>query len=381
MEGDVGMPAGYVITLVVTALFTAVALAPPTRPRPVATAAYLLGMVVNEVPHLAVGIPLAVATATAVGAGDLGPDLVSGVLLAAAGVVALGIGLLAARGTRAHAAVASGLRAAGVTAPEPSLGWAWRTALTPLPVRPRSVVRVEDLAYGEHRRQRLDVYHRRDRPAGGPVLVYLHGGGYYSGSKHHEGRALLHRLAARGWVCISATYRLRPHAGFEEHLADARAALAWARDHAAEHGGDPSTVVLAGSSAGAHLTALCALDPDVRPSAAICLYGYYGRYYGRGPDEAVTSTPFALPGAGAPPFLVAHGDRDTWTPVTGARDLCAKLREESDAPVAGLVLPGGQHGFDLLRSWRGSAVVDGVEAFLAEVLVTAPERSPRPGRR
>jgi acetyl esterase/lipase len=360
------MPVGYLLTLLVTAFFTAVALVPPSRPRPVAMAAYVLSMVVNEVPHLAVGIPLGIATVTAVAAGDLGPDPVSAALLAGAGLVALGLVLVAVRGVRARPAVAAGLRAAGVAVPEPRRGWAWRTAVTPFPVRPRSVVRVKDLAYGDHRRQRLDVHRRRDLPTGGPVLLYLHGGGYYSGSKHHEGRAVLHRLASRGWVCISATYRLRPQAGFEEHLADARAALAWARAHAAEHGGDPAQVVMAGSSAGAHLTTLCALDPDVRPSAAICLYGYYGRYYGRTPDEAVPSTPFALLGAGAPPFFVAHGDRDTWTPAEAARALTAGLREESAGPVVGTELPGGQHGFDLLRSWRCSAVVDGIEAFLAD---------------
>jgi len=360
---------GYLINVLVVATFTAVALAPPRRPRLAARAAYLLGMVVTEVPHLAAGLPLALATASAVTGGVGGHDRTSAVLLTSAGVVAVGLGVLAHRGIAARDAVAAGLRTAGVAGPELPRAWAWRTAVTPLPVRPRDVTRVRDLRYGEHRRHRLDVYHRRDRPAGGPVLLYLHGGGYYSGGKHREGRALLHRLAARGWVCVSATYRLRPNASFEDHLADARAALSWARAHATDFGADGATVVMAGSSAGAHLTSLCALDPDTRPSAAVCLYGYYGRYYGRTATEAVPSTPLALAGTDAPPFFVAHGDRDTWTPAEGARALTAKLRRESRRPVVGVELPGGQHGFDLLRSWRCSAVLAGIDAFLADCRV------------
>ena len=360
------MPVGYLITVLLVGAFTAIALAPPTRPRVVADPAYVLGMVINEVPHLAAGLPLAVATGLALAGGDLGRDLASVALLTSAGVVTLGLGLLARRAMRAPRAVEVGLRAAGIAAPELPRAWAWRAALAPLPVRPRNVVRIRDLHYGEDRRQRLDVYHRRDLPTGGPVLLYLHGGGYYSGSKHHEGRALLHQLAAHGWICVSATYRLRPHAGFDDHLADARAALGWARTHAPQFGGDPDTIVMAGSSAGAHLTSLCALGPEERPSAAICLYGYYGRYYGRSATEPVPSTPFGLSGAGAPPFFIAHGDRDTMTPVDASRALTTKLRQESSAPVVRVELPGGQHGFDLLRSWRYSAVLAGIEAFLAD---------------
>jgi acetyl esterase/lipase len=371
------MPVGYLLNVVIVGAFTAVALAPPSRPRWAARTAYLLGMVVTEVPHVAAGLPLASATFFALAGGDLGGSAASVVLLGAAGVVGTGLALVAARGIRARDAVARGLRRAGVAAPRASTWWAWRTALTPLPVRPRRVRRVANLRYGDDRRQRLDVYHRRDLPAGGPVLVYLHGGGYHSGRKHWEARALLHRLADRGWVCVSADYRLRPRAGFDEHLADARSALAWARAHAPRFGGDPTTTVMAGSSAGAHLTSLLASDPETRLSAALCLYGYYGRYYGRTELEPVPSTPFALSAAQAPPCFIAHGDRDTWTPVQAARDLAAKLRAESSGPVVTAELPGGQHGFDLLRSWRFTAVLDGIDAFLADPRVGAGPRLTR----
>jgi len=360
------VPVGYLLSVAIVGAFTVVALAPPRRPRPVARLSYAMGVVVNEVPHLAAALPLASATVQGFIGGNLSLDGTSLTLLGAAGTVFAGLAVVAARGIHARASVADALRQADIAVPRWGKAWAWHVALTPLPIRPRRVARIANLQYGESRRQRLDVYHRRDRPSGGPVLVYLHGGGYYSGSKHHEGRALLHQLAARGWVCISATYRLRPRAGFEEHLADAHAALTWARANATEYGGDPTSLVLAGSSAGAHLTSLLALDADGGPSAAICLYGHYGRYYGRTADEPVPSTPFALSAAHAPPFFVAHGENDTWTPAAAARQLTKKLRKESPAPVVGVELPGGQHGFDLLRSWRYTAVLAGIDAFLAD---------------
>jgi acetyl esterase/lipase len=371
------MSFGYLVTLLLLGTCSLAALVPPRRPPALGHAAYVLGVVVNEVPQLAALLLLSAAAQTFL-LGDfsrasLAAPLVGTVLVGAA-LVAIGL-----RGAGAGRAAARGLSEAGLGRAGPTRG-VLRVLLAPFPLRPRRVRRIAGLRYGPHRRQRLDVYRRRDAAAGGPVLVYLHGGGYYSGGKHREARALLHRLADRGWVCVSATYRLRRHGGFEEHLTDAKRVLAWAHAQAATYGGDPRTVVLSGSSAGAHLTALCALtpgDPDLQPGfegattrvdGAICLYGYYGRYYGRGPDESPVSTPLALDASVAPPFLLAHGDRDSWTPVEDARALAGQLRRESSRPVVYLELPGGQHGFDLLQSWRFEAVLGAVDTFVGTVL-------------
>lgn len=359
------MPVGFALTIPIIGAFTVLALAPPRRPPVLARAGYLLGLTVSEVPHLAAGVPFALATASAVASGRLTWDVPSVVLLAAAALVWFGLWIVARRGMRAPDAVATGLAAARVAVPAKPPGWAWRTALTPWPGRPRNVTRIADLPYGEDRRQRLDVYHRSDLPEGRPVLVYFHGGGYSSGSKHREGRALLHRLAARGWVCISATYRLRPQHGFDEHLDDASSVIAWAQRNAGTYGADPERLVMAGSSAGAHLTALCALAPDTPVRAAVCLYGYYGPYYARA-DESTPSNPSVMPAQDAPPFFIAHGDLDTLVPARTARNLTARLRSRSRGPVVGIELPGGQHGFDLVRSWRYSAVLAGIDAFLSD---------------
>ena len=114
-------------------------------------------------------------------------------------------------------------------------------------------------------------------------------------------------------------------------------AIAWAREHAPEYGADPSTLVVAGSSAGAHLASIAALtpnDPDLQPgldsadtsvSAALCLYGYHGYYYGSGPTDVPHSSPMAYVHPGAPPILIVHGNQDTCVSVEGARSFARRL--------------------------------------------------------
>jgi cobalt-zinc-cadmium efflux system protein len=85
---------------------------------------------------------------------------------------------------------------------------------------------------------------------------------------------------------------------------------------------------------------------DTTVSAAVCFYGYYGRYYGQTEGERPSSCPLVLDAAHAPPLFLAHGDHDTYVSVEGARALAARLRRQSPSPVVYAELPGGQHGFD-----------------------------------
>ena len=229
----------------------------------------------------------------------------------------------------------------------------------------RDVERVADISYGDAGRQNLlDVYRPRSRSAGGPTLVYLHGGGFHSGRKNREGRALVYRLASQRWVCISANYRLSPAAAFPDYLVDVKKVIAWVREHGRDHGADPTVLFVAGSSAGAHLAAMSALTPndpafqpgfeaaDTSVTAAIGLYGYYGPLAG---DLGQQSSPLAHVRSDAPPFFVAHGDQDTFVPVEGALCLVERLRGSSTSAVVYVELPGGQHSFDLpLTALRGS---------------------------
>lgn len=107
----------------------------------------------------------------------------------------------------------------------------------------------------------LDIYTAKDakprRP--GPVMVYVHGGGWRRGDKSAVGRKAGF-FAGEGWVLVSVNYRLIPEGRHPRNVEDVAAALAWVHDHVAEYGGDPDSIFLMGHSAGCHLVSLVATD-------------------------------------------------------------------------------------------------------------------------
>ena len=248
-----------------------------------------------------------------------------------------------------------------------------RVLIAPVRIPARAVRRERDIPYGPAgRANRLDVYHHRSPPLGSPVLIYFHPGGFFSGGKSREARALFDRLASTGWLCISANYRLG-HAGtFPNNVIDAKRVIAWLRSHADRYGADPTTIVMCGASAGAYLAAMCALtidDPNLQPgfeqadtsvSAAVGFYGFYGS---ADSSESRPSDPGSYVRADAPPFFVIPGARDPMIAADHAEQFAEKLQATSTSPVLYAELPGGQHNYDRFPSIRYFALVDAVESF------------------
>jgi acetyl esterase len=113
--------------------------------------------------------------------------------------------------------------------------------------------------------------------AGGPLLVYYHGGGWVQGSvaTHDPGCRLLAHLS--GVRVLSVDYRLAPEHPFPAAADDALAAYAWAVTHAERLGADPARVAVGGDSAGGNLAAVVALaarDHGTLPGAAFQLLIY-----------------------------------------------------------------------------------------------------------
>lgn len=128
--------------------------------------------------------------------------------------------------------------------------------------------------------QTLDLY---VPPGKGPfpLVFWIHGGGWHSGSKLESGIHLALRFVPKGFALASVNYRLSADAPFPAQIEDCNAALAHLRHRAEAYRIDPDRVGVVGHSAGAHLAALMACtgnsqrfgsDPkaSLRVQAAVC---------------------------------------------------------------------------------------------------------------
>jgi acetyl esterase len=103
------------------------------------------------------------------------------------------------------------------------------------------------------------LYVPRGAATPGPLLVWLHGGGFvYGDLDSHD--AVCRFLAERAGVRVLAVdYRLAPEHPFPAAYDDARAAHRWVVENAASLGADPERLALGGDSAGATLSAVAAI--------------------------------------------------------------------------------------------------------------------------
>ena len=245
---------------------------------------------------------------------------------------------------------------------------------------------VRGVSFGNDPRQKLDVYvpAKAEARTKLPVVVFFYGGGWVAGERAEYGFAA-RAFAARGYVAIVPDYRLVPGVRFPAFIQDGALAVKWARDHAAEFGGDPGRIAVSGHSAGSYIAAMLALDrhylsdvgvdPRIIRAAAL-LSGPYDFYpftevrgrdaLGQWPRPAETQ-PITFARPDAPPMLLMHGTADTVVRPYNSERLAAKLKVLG-APVELRLYPGKSH-VDTIKSlspaFRGStpALADAI-AFL-----------------
>jgi acetyl esterase len=129
-----------------------------------------------------------------------------------------------------------------------------------VPVEMLPDMRVEDrrISHGGQTDIPVRIYwpHATDEPL--PVVVFYHGGGFALGDLDtHDPVARAHAVGAEA-IVVSVDYRLAPEHPFPAGVDDCWAALQWVGEHAAELGGDPDRIAVAGDSAGGNLSAVVA---------------------------------------------------------------------------------------------------------------------------
>ncbi|MBU1304433.1 MAG: alpha/beta hydrolase [Alphaproteobacteria bacterium] len=256
-----------------------------------------------------------------------------------------------------------------------------------------------DVTFGDLPRHKLDIYAPRlsgRPPKGGlPVVVFIYGGSWAEGERgdyEFVGRA----LAAQGFVTVVADYRLVPEVEYPGFLEDCALAFAWVIGNIARHGGDPQRIALMGHSAGAYNAAMLALDPAYLGRAGLlahvrCVVGLSGPYdffpfdgaismrtFGAVAEPMLTQ-PVHFVAPGAPPMLLATGERDGLVYPRNTVELARRLRVVGVA-VEERHYPGLGHPGPLLalaRPLRGLApvlkeVVDYLERHLQPAVRPAP---------
>lgn len=264
---------------------------------------------------------------------------------------------------------------------------------------------------------KVDLYVRRGNATPQPTLIFIHGGGWTSGTKEARAFAIQPYLAM-GLNVVNVEYRLAKVAPAPAAVEDCRCALKWVLSRAKEYGIDPKRIVVAGDSAGGHLALTTAflpasagldrqcerneyLGPDApaieMPVAAVInWYGisdvnelldgpnkkpYAVVWLGSRTDRddvAKRVSPMTYVRRGLPPVLTIHGDADPTVPYTQSVRLHKML---NDAGVANelITMPGGKHGLDCCNADQRVNVYRSIQAFLQKHgILSRPGSSSQP---
>jgi acetyl esterase/lipase len=225
---------------------------------------------------------------------------------------------------------------------------------------------------------KLDLYlPDKTRP---PLIVYVHGGGWGSGSKADMP---LVALVREGFAVAGVDYRLSKQAPFPAQAHDLKAAIRFLRAEQQRLGIDARQIVIAGSSAGGHLAAIVGvtngnkelegtvgehLDASSDVQGIVSFFGasdlttILGQSTERGlkmrapalqlllggtptekPELAKLASPVAHIDAHDPPLLLIHGDADPQMPPEQSKELAAAY-ERAKLPVKLVLIPGAVHG-------------------------------------
>lgn len=241
---------------------------------------------------------------------------------------------------------------------------------------PRNAARiVRDVAYREVGgvELSLDLYYPQTGSSPYPTVMYVHGGGWTSGSKRGgAGMIDIPTLLDHGYLVASVDYRLAPEWKFPSQIEDVVCAVRYLRTHAAELEIDPSRIGAYGGSAGGHLVSLlgtaddgafrgdCRWEASGRVQAVVDMFGPadFSLFEFSGSDKAmsifgaaegtdpifVRASPVTWASSDDPPFLILHGDSDPVVPLAQSQSLYDHLHAVG-VPVELVIVKNAGHGF------------------------------------
>lgn len=243
---------------------------------------------------------------------------------------------------------------------------------------------MRDIAYTPGARGGLDVYRPDDATTGLPLVVFIYGGSWQSGSKNQY-PFVAAPLARHGLVVAVPNYRLYPEVQYPSFIEDCARAVAFARAHAAEWGADPKRLYVMGHSAGGYNALMLATDAKYLAAVGMSPHDLAGAVGIAAPADflpireediklvfapALTSPdtqPITHADGREPPILLLHGTADDTVYPRNSTALAKKI-EASGGKVSLKLYPGIGHigivtSFAPLFDGRATVLPD-IMAFL-----------------
>ena len=263
-----------------------------------------------------------------------------------------------------------------------------------LPSHSESPTEITDYVTVDGEPQEARIYEPEGGPEGAPVMMYIHGGGWYIGTAE-ESESMAQRWADEGWYVVSVDYRLADpeNATWDKSPADVACALTWTDERASEAGADTSRLTVMGDSAGGHLAMLLGWSAAAGDAASSCpeagdvpipqavVAGYpvsnieytydhgaaplptfnpqeFTRYFLGGapadvPDRVRAVSPSSYLAGTTPPTLVLQPDGDDFIPAEGNVEVM-KEAQQAGADATIVAVPFSWHGFDATRDSIGA---------------------------
>lgn len=254
---------------------------------------------------------------------------------------------------------------------------------------------IQNIAYGEHERNKLDVFSPKTRIGNelAPIMIMVHGGGWCVGDKTMKNTTLnkVERWAPKGFLFIAVNYPMVAN-GFDAYAQgeEIARAIAFVQANARDWGGDPERIVIMGHSAGAHLVSLVNADAKMRekmgmrqvlgtisidagaidvptqmPKAVASLKERYKEAFGADPQDWTRASPYHLVDKTASPWL---GICSTTRPDEICTQTQSYVDKSRNLGVMADILPLAK-GHGALNSELGTpgSYTDAVEKFMAQL--------------
>jgi acetyl esterase/lipase len=209
----------------------------------------------------------------------------------------------------------------------------------------------KDIAYrtdadADKVRHKLDVYCPKGQKDF-PVVLFVHGGTWRSGNKNLYA-GVGEAFAKEGIGFVVCNYRLSPAVQHPAHVEDVAKAFAWAHENVGKYGGKADNLFVCGHSAGGHLVALLATDPEYLKAEKLTpadikgvmpISGVYRiapvaalrQAFGNDAEVCKKASPLTHVAGKHPPFLIAYADGDLAT-LGPMADEMHKALKKADSP-------------------------------------------------